>query len=307
MKVEKNTHLKIIESYIVPFDTPLGYRLSDYLPLVFKTIPSKKGLKKAIKKGLVLVNGQVGHTGLWIEPGMVIDLVEEPIPISNPGFNFPIKILYEDDYLAVIVKPSGILVNGNAFQTVENAIQSQLKRSEQLDALARFRPVHRLDRATSGLLIIAKTSRAILSLSKQFELKQIKKTYRAIVIGKMPEFGTINLPVEDKPATTKYCRVQSTRSLKNGWLSDVLLYPETGRTHQLRIHLFKMGYPILGDALYYNEGFLLKGKGLFLSAVQITFYHPIYLKNETIIHKAPNKFDLFLKKEEQRYYKFNTL
>ena len=268
----------IIHSHIVPTNIA-QVRLSDYAVGIFPQIPSKKGLKKAIKNGLIYVNGAKAATGTWIETGQKIDLIDldkKPPEI----YEFDLPVLFEDDYLAIIHKPAGILVSGNQFRSIQNALPHNLTISKAIDAFNIPRPVHRLDHATSGLLLIAKTTTANIHLSQQFENKTIQKRYQAIVIGKLgiPK-GRIEQKIEGKTAITEYEVIQIVPSLKTEYLSLVNLYPLTGRTHQLRIHLSNLGHPILGDKLYHGNAPLLKGKGLFLCAVELSLVHPISGEN----------------------------
>ena len=120
-----------------------------------------------------------------------------------------------------------------------------------------------------------------------------------------PTKGIIGTPIEGKPAMTKYEVVQTVPSLKTGYLSLLNLYPQTGRTHQLRIHLASLGHPILGDKLYHGELPLLKKKGLFLAAIAIAFRHPITGEMMNFEIGAPAKFNYRLTQEERlRFLKF---
>ncbi len=162
------------------------------------------------------------------------------------------------------------------------------------------KPVHRLDNQTSGLLLIAKTRNAQVNLGDQFEKKQVRKKYTAVVIGKTPKEGEINIPVNDKEAGTSFKLIMTEASLKFDHLSLIELIPITGRTHQLRIHCYKTGFPVLGDNLYKNENFILKGKGLFLCSTQIEFLHPN--TKEELVFKIlyPAKFDKIIEREKRR-------
>jgi RluA family pseudouridine synthase len=295
--------MRIIEKHLVPLN--IGkIRLSDYAREIFlKYIPSRNGIKKAIKNKLIQVNGEPASTGLWVEPNQEIILLEDEKPCKI--FQYKLTVIFEDDHLAVINKPSGLLVSGNQFRTIENSLEFNLNSSSQPDALVKMRPVHRLDRLTSGLLIIAKTRSCQKNLDKMFKEHQIEKRYQAIVMGKMPPKGIINKKIENKPALTKFQVVKIVPSLKSGWLSLVDLWLESGRTHQLRIHLAQAGFPILGDTLYAEPAKTLKGSGLFLVAVQLQLPHPINKNPMNFTILPPNKFKLQLAREEQRYYKFN--
>lgn len=294
----------IIERHIVPEGTP-KQRLSDYLIGIFKTIPTRKGIKKTIKKGGVKVNGEIQNTAHWVETGQIIELLDTE---TAPQKIFPldIPIVFEDDYLAIINKPAGYVVSGNLYQTIENALPHNLTPSLLPDALKNYKAAHRLDALTSGLLLIAKTRSARVELGKLFEQRTIQKTYQAIVIGQTAKDGTIDIPIENKPSSSGFKTLEQVRSLRNDWLSLVKLFPKTGRTHQLRIHLSSIGFPILGDKIYGEAGEILKNKGLFLCATRLVFEHPFIQKTIDIEIKPPNKFRLMLDREKRRWEKYNN-
>ncbi len=293
----------IIETHIVPEGTEPA-RFSVYACEVFISIPSHKGIKKAIKRGDFLIDGITGETGTWIKPGQKIDLMADESSLPKE-YELKLEVVYEDEQLAAIIKPAGVPVNGNSFRTVENSLLHNINKSLEPDSLRWPKPVHRLDVPTSGLLLIAKTMRAQVSLGEQFEKKIIKKRYRAIVQGKIETAGCINSQVEGRDASTDYSPVKSSRSLKNDWLTLVDLYPHTGRTHQLRRHLAEIGHPIAGDTLYGREGDVFKGKGLFLAAVELKFTHPATGEAVTLIIDDPEKFTSYLSREERRWKKYN--
>ena len=290
----------ILPRHLVPINIK-DVRLSDYAIGIFPQIPSRKGLKKAIKNGQIYIDGLQANTGNWVETGQKIELVALD---RKPPKIYPLDlpIIYEDDQLAVIQKPAGIVVSGNQFHTIQNALLHNLAPSKAIDAFQLPRPVHRLDHATSGLLLIAKTTAANIHLSEQFKTKTIQKRYQAVVIGQLSKpTGLITQQIEGKEAITKYEVIQIALSLKTGHLSLLNLYPLTGRTHQLRLHLANVGHPILGDKLYHGAMPLLKGKGLFLSAIELTFKHPIDSKVMNFKIAAPAKFEYRLKQEERRW------
>lgn len=279
--------MKTLETHNTPvLATPI--RLSDYAVGIFNAVPSKAGIKKAIKKGLIMVNKQRGSSGVFIKGGETITLLEDENQIKK-NIDFKLEVLWEDDYLAVIYKPSGVLVSGNKAKTIANALPNNLKPSLQIDAV-KPQPVHRLDFPTSGLLLIGKTAKSILLLGKLFENKEIQKTYIAITVGKTLKETTINLPIEAKQSISSYLVLQSEPSDKFDFLNLVELKPFTGRRHQLRIHCAHIGNPILGDAEYGMEGKILKGKGLFLHAKSLTFNHPFTNKQVVIQKELPKKF-----------------
>jgi RluA family pseudouridine synthase len=294
----------VLATHIVP-RIETAQRLSDYLCGVFVQLPSRKSVKTAIKKGAVYVNGEKGHTGDWVKSHQeiqLIDLDKAPSKILK----MPMDVLYEDTYMAVIFKPAGIPVSGNQFKTVENALLYNIQPSTEPDGLKQPRVAHRLDAPTSGLLLIAKTKGARINLGAQFEAKTIQKRYQAIVIGVPPKKGEINFPIEGKASLSTYECLQTVDSLRSSQLSLLNLYPKTGRTHQLRIHLSTLGFPILGDAMYGTEGLILKHKGLFLTAVELNFKHPISGKEQAIVLPTPYKYEALLKREQRRFDKYQN-
>ena len=294
----------IIETHIVPEGTERA-RLSDYACEVFISIPSRKGIKNAIKRGDFLIDGVKGETGTWIIPGMRIELMADESSLPKE-YELELDIAYEDEYLAAVNKPAGIAVNGNSFRTVENSLPRNIKQSSEPDALRWPKPVHRLDVPTSGLLLIAKTMRAQVALGEQFEKKIIRKRYRAIVQGKLEAPGHIESKIEGRDSATDYSPVKHVHSLKNEWLTLVDLYPLTGRTHQLRRHMAELNHPIVGDTLYGREGDIFKGKGLFLAAVELTFTHPETGKVTTLKIDDPEKFRTHMEREERRWRKYKS-
>lgn len=273
-------------------------RLSEYLVGRFQRLPTKSSIKKALRKGLIKVNGQQQTSGYFVQTGDIVEYYPTPIiPKKILELKFP--VLWEDDFLAIIHKPPGISVSGNQFYTIQNALSHNLTPSQQADAI-RPTPVHRLDNPTSGLLIIAKTQQAQISLGQQFEQKEITKQYHAIVIGKAQKKGIIQRPIDEKYSLSTYELIQVVPSLKSQYLSLLRLSPKTGRTHQLRIHLASIGHPILGDKLYGQPGLILRQKGLFLVATGLQFKHPISHELLDFHLPIPYKFTKRLSNEQRR-------
>ncbi len=264
-------------------------RLQEYAVGIFRSITTKSGIKKAIKRKLIKVNGNFSSTALFITGGENIELFQPKENINLKRLNLSLEVLFEDDYLAIINKPAGILVSGNKFRTIDNALSQNLKKSTKADTV-KPQPIHRLDYPTSGLLLIGKTSSSILFLNKLFENKEIQKTYFAITIGKMKQNGNIDSPINHKKAFTKYKVIKTVISKRFYFLNLVKLYPKTGRKHQLRKHLLSLGNPILGDKEYYTENLILIGKGLYLHAYSLKFIHPFTKKEICITKELPKKF-----------------
>ncbi|MEN8250998.1 MAG: RluA family pseudouridine synthase [Bacteroidota bacterium] len=271
------------ETHIVPkLSTPI--RLQDYGVGIFNVALTKSALKKVLKKKYVTVNNVVATSATFINGGETIclSIPEEVSPEKK--LIFPLEVLFEDDHLAVVHKPAGILVSGNRFKTIANALAQNIKKSNLPDA-ATPHPVHRLDFPTTGVLLVGKTRSSIRTLNKLFEDDRIRKTYYAITIGEMNCRGKIISTVEGKKSRTDYSIKETVPSKRFGKLNLVELKPETGRRHQLRIHLSSIGNPILGDKEYGIENLILNGKGLYLHAYSLKFIHPftnevVHIKDE---------------------------
>lgn len=290
MDSERNK-IEKIESYTVP-KLEKQVRLSDFVPGIFKTITSHQGMKKAIKGGLVKVNGSIGFTGDYIKGGEVIELYQNSsVQNQKPRIDIKLEVVFEDDYLAIINKPAGIVVSGNKKWTLENALPKNIKLSNKPTALLRPEPIHRLDYPTSGAILVGKTREAVLALNKLFEERNIEKTYFAVTIKSMPESGVIESKIDDKSAKSFYKVINSVKSPKYQFLNLVQLTPHTGRRHQLRKHMSEMGNPILGDLLYGNQGEIVKGKGLYLHAFSLNFIHPFTNETVSVSVPLPKKFD----------------
>lgn len=210
-------------------------------------------------------------------------------------------MLFEDEHLAAIHKPAGILVSGNSFKTIANALDQNLKRSNLPDATTP-QPVHRLDYATTGVLLVGKTSSSIRALNIIFENRAVSKTYYAVTIGEMEDEGEITSEVDGKKSQSNYKLCESVPSERFGKLNLVKLEPQTGRRHQLRIHLATLGNPILGDKEYGIENLILNGKGLYLHAYSLKFIHlftneEMYLKDE-LSQRFKKIFTQFANSEE---------
>lgn len=288
--------MKLLASYTAPAElTPT--RLSSFAVGKFPMISSRKGIKKAIKKGLIKVNGQSGFTGDFIRGGELIELFQEELE-NTSQLELNLEVLYEDEYLAVINKPAGIVVSGNKFRTIENALQGNLKPSSEQDALINAQAIHRLDYPTSGVLLIGKTRTAVTKLNKLFEERTIEKVYHAVCLGKISDTGKVDLAIEGKSAETHFTKIKTIISPKFEFLSLVKLHPHSGRRHQLRIHLSNLGHTILGDKLYGDPEKNLQGKGLFLHASCLKFQHP-FTKEEIIVEAdLPKKFKKLFPNQE---------
>ena len=274
-----------------------GVRLDVYLSE--RTDKTRSALAKAIEEGRVLLNGKIpAKTGVKVEIGDLIELdIPEPRPISAKPQDIPIEILYEDADLVVVNKPQGMVTHpatGSPDGTLVNAV---LHRVEDLSGInGEIRPgiVHRLDKDTSGVLVIAKNDAAHLSLSKQISEKSALRYYYALVVGKIAvEDGVIDKPIARSKKDRKKMAVDE------GGRKAVTLYRvierfpgytlvecelRTGRTHQIRVHMKSIGHPVVGDPVYGKES-ALAPHGQLLHAHKLVLTHPT--TGERMTFEAP--------------------
>ncbi len=278
--------------------------LTNYLYNNTEYYYSKKSIYKSVKKKEIQVNNKHQEPGMWVHDGDEIKIFE-PEQKQNKTINIQISIQYEDDYLAIVEKPPGIVTTGYQQNSLENALAGNLQESTQPDKLMYAKPVHRLDKKTGGLVIAAKTQKTHIGLSKQFERREIKKVYQAVISGKLEGEGRIEQPVDSRDAVTRYIADIHSKSLTYDWLTLVNLYPETGRKHQLRKHLAAIGHPIIGDSIYSKDINVLKGKGLFLWAIGLELIHPVTSEKLQVKIVAPDKYKTYIQREQKRWEQFN--
>lgn len=283
---------EIIETHDVK-SVPLKTRIYDYLPGNLTIITTRKGIKKALQNGLILINKKRAKSGDYIKEGDQIHLLQKEIS-PNKIYKSKIPVLFEDEHLAVLHKPAGLVVSGNRFKTLHNALPFNLSTSNEHDQLPWPLPIHRLDGPTSGLVIIAKTYSCRVALGEMMEQRTINKGYEAIIQGKLTCNGLLNTKVQGKEALTKFQSIEVIPDLRNDFVTRIKLWPITGRKHQLRIHLSRLGYPIMGDKTYGMKGNILLKKGLFLAATEVAFKHPKTGVKIEVSIPAPSKFKRFL-------------
>ncbi|MFV9483896.1 RluA family pseudouridine synthase [Christiangramia sp. ASW11-125] len=279
--------MNIIASHTVPA-IEHKIRLQEYAISIFPQVNSRSALKKAIAKKLVLLDGEKATTADWIQPGQKIELLEDKFQ-QRKIFKFILEVLYEDEYLAVVHKPSGIPTNGNYFRTLENALPYNLSVSNLEDALRYPVPVHRLDNPTAGIILVAKTRKVQQALHSSFENKSIHKTYYVVVHGQLQNALTQNASIDSKAATTILEPIDNFK-IEDEIFSLLKAKPITGRTHQIRIHLSNMSLPIAGDPIYGIEESYFKNKNLYLFSSGIGFEHPITSEEMKFELKLPKRF-----------------
>ncbi len=281
---------------IAPGETParLDHHLAALLPE-----HSRSRIQAWIRGGHVRVNQVRVKTGYIIRPGDEISLLEpETFPSQPEPENLPLSILFEDPDLAVVDKPAGMTCHTGAGIRTGTLVNALLYHFGRLDAGDPSRPgiVHRLDKLTSGVLVVARNPRSHRLLSAQFKSRQVGKAYTALVFGQpKAERGTIDLPIGRAPANRKKISVRARRKRaavthyriaeRYAQLTLLDITIETGRTHQIRVHLAHLGHPVVGDTLYGGRRSrdihdpLLRGEieGLnryFLHARSLEFDHP---------------------------------
>jgi 23S rRNA pseudouridine1911/1915/1917 synthase len=236
----------------------LDLRVVEQIPTLTRSYAAK-----LIEDGKVRVNNEVvTKAGYKMREGdMVIVDHDEDLFLQIPEIE--LKVLYEDDDCVVIEKPIGLLTHSKGAFNPEPTVATWLRGRTRSMSGERAGIVHRLDRATSGVMICAKTPEALSWLQKQFSQRKVKKSYAAIIKGSLaqPE-ALIDMPIERNPkkpqtfrvgANGKPARTHYNIAEAGGIYSRVELAPETGRTHQLRVHLSHIGHPIVGDELYGGE------------------------------------------------------
>lgn len=263
----------VLESTDIPADAP-PVRLDRAASTYLAAFPTRASARKAALRGELAVGGEVSEPARWVAPGDHIAWIE-PDEDRVPDLDVALPVVYEDDVMAVVHKPGGWATSGNVPRTLARALPVTLAATAALDRLRRPQPVHRLDAPTAGLVVCAKTRRAHAELGWAFQSREVYKRYRAVVVGRLGGTGSVQEPIDGRPAVTRYRAVGQAPAVKGGMLTRVDAWPETGRTHQIRRHLAALGTPVLGDARYGLPGLVLRGKGLFLFAVEVRLAHPI--------------------------------
>ena len=278
---------------------------------------SRSRIQTWIRSGCVLVNGTQRKTGYALE---LNDEIQVDPPEEDPSLHvlhpepMDLDILYEDEQIVVINKPAGLVIHpgvGNSTGTLVHGLLYHFQALSDLNGAVRPGIVHRLDRDTSGIILIAKTNQAHAHLADQFQNREVKKEYSGLTWGIWPETeGEINKPIgrrkkdpttysvsgEGKPSFTRF---EVEKQLRH--LALVSFFPKTGRTHQIRVHAAHMGFPIFGDEIYggglaKTRGFLPEFTHLYkqemnrfnrhaLHARRLEFLHPE--KKEPVIFETP--------------------
>lgn len=326
-------------TYTVPADAA-GRRLDAWLAVWLAA--QTEGVSRArvqllLSESKVLVNGAAAKPSLKLRGGETVEVIGEAAapPLRAVPEAIPLNIVYEDKDISVISKPAGMMVHAGSGSsddarnrgTLVNALLSRYAELSESGGPLRPGIVHRLDKQTSGLIIVARNDAAHMKLGEMFSRRQIRKTYLALVHGTVKQDrGTINAPISrdvirrtrmttkrDAGARTavSHYTVLDRIGSRFGKFTLVSVRIETGRTHQIRVHLASIGHPVVGDTLYGAPGKIpvpgarrksdpepetIALDRNFLHAAELEFAHPITGKQLSLKDPLPEELNLFLKK-----------
>ena len=292
----------------------VGKRIDSFIPMVQEDI-SRSMVQKLIEQKNIKVNGKETKHSYKLKLNDEIEIfVPKAKEINLKAQDIPLNVIYEDNDIIVINKPKGMVVhpaNGNPDGTLVNAVMNKCK--DSLSGIGgEIRPgiVHRLDKDTSGAIIVAKNDKAHIALSEQLKNHEVKKTYLALVRGIIKENeATINMPIArskkdrkkmdvDKDGKEAITHFKVLGRYKNKYtLLQINL--ETGRTHQIRVHLSHIGYPIIGDEVYSNGKNEWNVSGQCLHAWKLEFIHPITGKKISLEAEIPEYLKNIIKELEE--------
>ena len=298
-----------VKKYIVE-DENKGIRLDKGISDKDNSL-SRVAVQRLIENGKILVNGKLSKASYKLQAGDEISIEkEEPVEIKLEAEEIPLDVMYEDNDILVVNKQKGLVVhpgNGNPNGTLVNAIMARCK--DSLSGIGgEIRPgiVHRIDKDTSGLLIVAKNDKAHINMSEQIKNHEVVKTYLALVRGNVKENeATIDMPIarsnkdRTKMAVSKSGK-KATTHIKVLERFDGFTYIkvniETGRTHQIRVHMAQIGFPLVGDSVYSNGKNPFGVEGQMLHSSRLEFIHPVSGKHMDIEAPLPEYFEEVLKK-----------
>ncbi|MBQ2759581.1 MAG: RluA family pseudouridine synthase [Clostridia bacterium] len=299
------------EEYILVSEENAGERLDK---LIANEIPelSRNAVQKLISDSLVFVNSVAVSKSVKLKKGdEIVFEIPEPVELKAEPQNIPVEIVYEDDDLLVVNKPKGMVVHpapGNLDGTLVNALLYHCKgRLSGINGVIRPGIVHRIDKDTSGLLIVAKNDTSHAFLAEQIKEHSFKREYRAVVVGRMPnEKGTVDLPLGRSRNDRKKQAVNGLNPRNAVTHYEVLEHfngfdycrftLETGRTHQIRVHSAALGRPVAGDTVYGSPKNTYSLSGQCLHAALIGFIHPVTKEYMEFTSELPDYFTQFLNK-----------
>ncbi|MBP0959531.1 MAG: RluA family pseudouridine synthase [Oscillospiraceae bacterium] len=302
-----------MNEFVIPIENK-GDRLDKFISSNDDFDLTRTAVQNLITEGMITVNGKKIAKNYVISGGETVSVeIPEPVVLDVLPENIPIDIVFEDDHLLVVNKPKGMVVHpasGNYNGTLVNALMYHCKdRLSSINGVIRPGIVHRIDKNTSGLLIVAKTDAAHLGLAEQIKEHSFTREYETIIVGRMKEYkGTIDAPIgrhhidrkkmcvtdrNSKNAVTHYEVLEEFREH-----SYLKLRLETGRTHQIRVHLSYVGHAVLGDDVYGKP--VKDYEGQCLHARKIGFVHPVTNEYLEFSSDLPDYFEEQLRKLRMR-------
>lgn len=286
----------------------VGVRIDKFLSENIKYM-SRSSIANVIENGSLFINGAVQNKKYKLkENDSIVFNIPDPVEYNVEAENIPLSIIYEDEDLLVVNKPKGMVVHpapGNYLGTLVNALLWHCKDSlSGINGVLRPGIVHRIDKNTSGLLIVAKNDFAHNGLAEQIKVHSFKREYQAVVYGNVKENGTIDAPIgRSKKDRKKMCvtyensknAVTHYEVIENfGGFTHIKCILETGRTHQIRVHMASIGHPVAGDDVYGPKKVITKLSGQCLHAKTIGFIHPRTNEYMEFTSDLPEYFIKFL-------------
>jgi 23S rRNA pseudouridine1911/1915/1917 synthase len=316
----------LTRTYSVPAEA-VGWRLDSWLAAQLEGV-SRERVQLLLEQEKVRLNGRTPRASLRLRGGETVEVLGDPVPLPLKAYaeDIPLHVVFEDKDLSVIDKPAGMMVHAGAGATDDGKrgtgtlVNALLHRYRTLSSAGgELRPgiVHRLDKQTSGLIVVARNDAAHLKLAQMFAGRAMKKTYVALVHGHLKQDrGTIDAPIardlvrrtrmttrREDSGRTAVSHYTVERRIDSPWgkFTLVRVRIETGRTHQIRVHLASLGHPVVGDTLYgaparikREDGEELKLDRNFLHAAELEFAHPITGKALDLKAAMPEELAAFL-------------
>lgn len=288
-----------------------GFRIDKAISVLYSEL-SRSAIQNLIEEKKILLNNKVAKKSESVKVGDVLEVeIPDPKSLLLEPQNIPLEIPYEDEYLLVVNKPKGMVVHpaaGNYDKTLVNALLYHCGDSlSGINGVIRPGIVHRIDKDTSGLLVVAKTDSAHIGLAEQIKEHSFKREYRTVIVGNIKDdTGTINLPIGRHPVDRKKQTVTDKNSREAITHYEVLerfngftflkVTLETGRTHQIRVHFSHRGTPVAGDVVYGNPKKTYGLEGQCLHAAVLGFVHPITKEYLEFSSDLPEYFKDFLRR-----------
>ena len=296
---------------LIVTDEVKSMRVDKAISLLYSDL-SRSSVQNLLEEKKILINGKIAKKSESVKTGDILNVeIPDPKTLSLEPQNIPLEIPYEDEYLLVVNKPKGMVVHpaaGNYDKTLVNALLYHCGDSlSGINGVIRPGIVHRIDKDTSGLLVVAKTDLAHIGLAEQIKDHSFKREYRTVIVGNIKDDkGTINLPIGRHPVDRKKQTVTTKNSREavthyevierfNGF-TFLRVILETGRTHQIRVHFSHRGTPVAGDIVYGNPKKTYGLEGQCLHAAVLGFVHPITNEYLEFSSDLPDYFEDFLRR-----------